>query len=150
MQNVEELKNLHARLGGNADDVSNLKTNAEVINALSVANVGGGDSSDNIFYVYIKYENGEYTADHTHLEVLEAFEAGKRIIISFFPRGNGSMYQLPLAVTEISMGGVVFYMQDIRILDGGNSLYMVKYKLSGNKVLEEAAVDVFVSTEADG
>lgn len=45
MNNVESLKMLHAKLGGNPSDVDGVNTTAEMIEALSDLEIGGGGSS---------------------------------------------------------------------------------------------------------
>lgn len=82
MTNIEALKNLYVALGGSAEDVANLDSNAAIINLLGNVAGGGGASGGGLVV------NGNYsgdqstcTLDKTFAEIESALMAGHYAVV---------------------------------------------------------------------
>lgn len=88
MNNVESLKKLHEKLGGNPSDVESIATTAEMIEVLSELEIGGDGSSD----VYITLKNistgsSNIIRDSSIVELLKSVEDYTKIVFT-----NGTKY----------------------------------------------------------
>lgn len=91
MTNVEALKNLYVALGGSAEDVANLDSNAAIINILGNVAGGGGASAGGLV-VNSSVSNGTATLDKTFAEIESAMKAGRTVVIKTEAGGVVSVY----------------------------------------------------------
>lgn len=75
MTNVEALKNLYVALGGSAEDVANLDSNAAIINLLG--NVAGGIG----LVVNANNSDSKRILDKTFAEIESAMMAGRLVVV---------------------------------------------------------------------
>lgn len=64
----------------------------DVITADKLNNIEGGIADNNMFYVNIQENDGNYTADKTVQQVLSAHESGKICAFKFKPPEEGGEY----------------------------------------------------------
>ena len=79
MTNVEALKNLYVALGGSAEDVANLDSNAAIINILG--NVAGGGGGASGLVVTGAESEESVVLDKTWKEIRDTFAAAKPVVI---------------------------------------------------------------------
>lgn len=87
MTNVEALKNMYLVLGGSAEDLKGIDSNAAVINLLTAA-LGG---SIGVLIVNGTLNEGAVTLDKTFAQINDAFGAGKNVIIKFTVDADGTV-----------------------------------------------------------
>lgn len=81
MKNVEALKKLYIKLGGNAEDVANVTTIADAIDKLTEVAQGGGSGGEPFIVTLTFTGDTTATGDKTAAEIKEAVEDGKQIVI---------------------------------------------------------------------
>lgn len=100
MTNVEALKNLYVALGGSADDVANLDSNAAIINLLgNVAGGGGGG-----LVVTSSVSDGTATLDKTFAEIESAMKAGRTVVIKAEFAGAVTVYTVSYTSNNPGLG----------------------------------------------
>lgn len=80
MTNVEALKNLYLALGGSAEDLKGIDSNAAIINLLAGVAGGGGSTGGLVVGATIS-EDGIMTLDKTFAQISDAFGAGKNVVV---------------------------------------------------------------------
>ena len=69
MDNVQALKNLYEQLGGDPADVADISTNADMINAISNLDIGGGGSEPFVVDVSWDSTSSKYVTTKTSEEI---------------------------------------------------------------------------------
>lgn len=77
MTNVESLKNLYLALGGSAEDLSGIDSNAAVINLLAGA---AGEITGSLI-INAKVSGDTTTLDKTYKQIRDAMRAGKNVVV---------------------------------------------------------------------
>ena len=114
MTNLEALKNLYLALGGSAEDLKGIDSNAAVINLL--AGVAGGSTGSLI--VNAKASGNTTTLDKTYKQIRDAVRAGKNVVVVSIDSASetyttiASMVETPGDSTFTVQSGVLMFSTD--------------------------------------
>lgn len=106
MKNVEALKKLYIKLGGNAEDVANVTTIADAIDKLTEVAQGGGSGGEPFVVTLTITGESSATGDKTAAEIKEAVEAGKQIVVCAETGADETDY-LNAIVYQVGVNGYI-------------------------------------------
>ena len=119
MTNVGALKGLYTAMGGQADDVAGVKTNAGMITALQSVAAGGGAP---VIATFSFVDNG-WVCNKRYSELFEAFNAGTAV----YGQMEGSTSLIPLKTCDADSSCIVFEQWTEPVYNGDSSTLEVTY-----------------------